>query len=337
MPAPRRERRHRPSRLDSESRGRFLIVAGVIAVIAVVVGVVAFGYWDTKIRPKGETVLQVGDKSFSLDYFERRIHYEVVKEGLALPQGTDASTVNSLLQTLMEQVQREELTRQNAQDLGITVTDQEIDDQIAQREGVSFGNKSEAFLAAYRKAVRESGLTTDAYRDLIEARLLGSEVQQTFLDQVPDTTEQVHIRQIVVATEEEAQNVIDRLDNGEDFGDVAAELSLDTSSKDQGGELDWLPVDTLLQSVRDALSNLDVGEHSEPIALSQNYLILEPIDPPEERETSDANKQTLASLAQSDWLDGLASEVTIVNSLDSDQRTDLLNTWVKESQRFASG
>jgi len=49
----------------------------------------------------------------------------------------------------------------------------------------------------------------------------------------------VRASHILVDTEEEAQKVIERIKEGEDFSDLAKELSLDTASGANGGDLDY--------------------------------------------------------------------------------------------------
>lgn len=48
------------------------------------------------------------------------------------------------------------------------------------------------------------------------------------------------VSRIVVATEEEAKKVKERLDKGEDFAALAKEVSTDTTSKDKGGDLGFI-------------------------------------------------------------------------------------------------
>lgn len=303
--------------------------------MVVAIGVIGFGYWDTQIRPKGETVLKVGDKSFSLGYFERRVKYAVAQSGYFLPQDVDTAT--SLLQSLLAQVETEELTRQGAAELGITVTEEEIDDEIALQENVPANADREVFLAAYRDAVRDSGLSTDDYRRVIEAGLLREKVRQMFLDQAPDTAEQVRFRLIQVATEEEAQDVVTRIDAGEDFGDLARELSLDTASAEQGGEQDWAVLETLIDPLREPLATNEIGQRSDPVAVNQAYVVVEPLERAADRETTDAQKQAIAERDLVVWLDGMEAELGVESSLDEEQTNTLIEKWVSEAGRAPSG
>jgi parvulin-like peptidyl-prolyl isomerase len=298
-------------------------------------GVIGYGYWDVNIRPKGETVLQVGDKSFSLGYFERRVHYAVVQSGYSLPSNIDA--LRSQLEQLITQVGREELTRQGARELGITVTDQEIDEEIARRQELPSSPDRETFLAAYREAVRESGLSTEDFRSVIEASLLESKVRQMFLEDVADTAEQVRFRLIQVGTEEEAQDVVARLDAGEDFGDLARELSLDTASKEQVGERDWTLLEAFTDELKAVFSELEVGERSDPIAVDTSYVIVEPLEKDSARETTDIQKQDLASRALVNWLDELRNQLGVLSSMNEEQANTLLEKWVQDARRAPSG
>jgi hypothetical protein len=74
---------------------------------------------------------------------------------------------------------------------------------------------------------------------------------------------------IQVATEEEAQAVIDRLDEGEEFAEVAADVSTEVESAYRGGDLGWIEKDS--ETGRGALFDealfaLDEGDVSEPVA-----------------------------------------------------------------------
>jgi peptidyl-prolyl cis-trans isomerase C len=75
--------------------------------------------------------------------------------------------------------------------------------------------------------------------------------------------QEVHARHILVETKEEAEEVIKRLKNGEDFAKVADEKSKDTNAK--GGDLGFFTRGQMLKPFEDAAFALEPGQISEPV------------------------------------------------------------------------
>ena len=86
---------------------------------------------------------------------------------------------------------------------------------------------------------------------------------EAFADVEPVT--EYHARHILVDTQDEAMAVIERLNAGEDFDAVAQEVSTDTGSGAQGGDLGWFADGMMVQPFQDAVSELEPGEMSEPV------------------------------------------------------------------------
>ena len=224
------------TRWDEERRSQLLVIALGAAVVAAVALIAIFGYYQTHVRPKGETVLQVGSRSFNLDYLERRLRYDI-RQGNTTYQANSSQAATLLL----NEIEVEELTRQGAPEKGVDISDETIDAEIRRRENVPDDADRNTFAVAYRKAVRDSGLSTEGYRDVIAAGIAQNAIQSIFQDQAPKTADQVRFRVIVLTTEDDAKAALDRLHNGEDFATVASEVSKDTASRDKGGEQDWTP------------------------------------------------------------------------------------------------
>src|SRR5438874_7812291 len=87
--------------------------------------------------------------------------------------------------------------------------------------------------AEYRAGLR-SALITEKMRDIVTAG-------------IGPTAEQVHARHILVANEAAAKDVLAKLKAGSDFAQLAAQYSLDMSSKQTGGDLGWFSRGELLQ------------------------------------------------------------------------------------------
>jgi peptidyl-prolyl cis-trans isomerase C len=70
---------------------------------------------------------------------------------------------------------------------------------------------------------------------------------------------------ILVATEEEAAAVTARLEAGEDFGAVATEVSTDTGSGANGGDLGWFGMGMMVPEFESAVVAATVGEVTAPV------------------------------------------------------------------------
>lgn len=102
-------------------------------------------------------------------------------------------------------------------------------------------------------------------RKMIETAILRRKLQKALADELPTTAEQVQARHILVKTYEDAVKLQDRLNKGEDFARLAQELSEDTGSKEQGGELGWFARGTMVKEFEDAAFALQPNQISQPI------------------------------------------------------------------------
>ncbi|PCI35775.1 MAG: hypothetical protein COB53_10685 [Elusimicrobia bacterium] len=82
------------------------------------------------------------------------------------------------------------------------------------------------------------------------------------------------LRQIVVATEREANDVLIALNAGADFGKLAAAKSLDPNSKDKGGQLGFVSANVLNAKLVEVLEKTAPGQFSPIVQLGETYLIL---------------------------------------------------------------
>jgi peptidyl-prolyl cis-trans isomerase C len=77
-----------------------------------------------------------------------------------------------------------------------------------------------------------------------------------------------HARHILVATESFAQGIIQRLDKGEKFEEVAKQESMDPS-KSNGGDIGWFTLNSIDQTLGDAVSNLKPASYTHTPVHSQ--------------------------------------------------------------------
>jgi peptidyl-prolyl cis-trans isomerase D len=123
--------------------------------------------------------------------------------------------------------------------------------------------------------MKEIGLNEEQYQKLFETGLLRTKLIDAVTADLPREEEQVWARHILVSDLETANQVIERLNNGEDFGELAAELSEDTGSGANGGDLGWFGRGQMVPEFEEVAFDLKVGEISEPVESQFGYHIIQ--------------------------------------------------------------
>jgi len=151
----------------------------------------------------------------------------------------------------------------------------------------------------------QAGLSEAEYRQIVRADMLVDKVRDHFADQVSTEAEQVNVSHIQVDTEQEAQAAVERLDAGEEFAIVASEVSTNTFTASNGGELGWLLEGDLASqfgpTVEEAAFSLSPGEYSQPISSTIGYQIIM-VNERGLRPLSEFRLQAQQQQAYVDWL-----------------------------------
>lgn len=69
-------------------------------------------------------------------------------------------------------------------------------------------------------------------------------------------------RHILVKTEDEAKKIIEQLDKGKDFAELAKKNTTDPSGKDSGGDLGWFGAKQMVAPFSEAVANLEKGKYT---------------------------------------------------------------------------
>lgn len=141
---------------------------------------------------------------------------------------------------------------------------------------------------AYEDFLTEMGITDDQIKTSLRYETIYRKHNEWYLenhtpsdDEMKDYFDQnkanlvtVEASHILVATEDEAKAVEERLANGEDFAALATELSLDTGSALNGGNLGESAPNVYVPEFQEALLNMEEGEISEPVQSQFGYHII---------------------------------------------------------------
>ena len=123
--------------------------------------------------------------------------------------------------------------------------------------------------------MKDIGLTEAQYRGLFENELLRTKLIEAVTTDLPTEEEQVWARHILVPDAALANLVIERLNAGEDFGELAKELSQDPGSAEAGGDLGWFGKGVMVTPFEEAAFSLDIGEISEPVQSDFGWHIIQ--------------------------------------------------------------
>jgi parvulin-like peptidyl-prolyl isomerase len=277
----------RSDEIDPESRNRFLLIAGIIAVVVLAVVLIGIGYYVDRIQPRGETVISVGDRKFSYSYLEDRAD-AAYREGIF-----DLQNPSFAIAQLVSNIQNEELTRLIAAEEGVTATDEEIEARMREDLNVTPESPRNNFAAALRNHLQDVGLTLDRYEEIIEARVLETKLKNQYAAGIPPQLEQVELSVIQVLTDAEAVAARQRIVDGEDFGEVAKEVSQDSSAS-TGGTLGWTPRDLLKDDLAEAAFSVETNSLSEIIEAGSGFYVLKVGG----RETRDVTAEQQVDLAR---------------------------------------
>jgi len=154
-------------------------------------------------------------------------------------------------------------------------------------------------MKTYKQSV---GISEKEFRAIVRTEILRRKLADEITKDLPQEEEQVWARHILVDTEEEAQDVLARLEAGEDFAALAIELSTDTGSGANGGDLGWFGSGQMVAPFEEAAFALDIGEISEPVQSDFGWHVIQVLGHetrPLDNATFEQKKQT----AFSDWLD----------------------------------
>lgn len=341
QPTPKEIRRQRKTRQENRT---LLIAAG--AVIAVIVLVLGFGFYQENFAAPRAPVAVVNGQAISTQSYQDLVSYQRFNLLRTFGNQLDQQTLvnylqNQLPQAALDSLIDQALIDQTAAEAGITVTDEEVQAEIEQQLGftgdepaatVSAGEAvttttstgsitREEFDEAFQSlldTLSTQGVSEAEYRKIIRDQLLRDKVLERVTEDVSRTAEQVHARHILVETEEEAQAVRQRLLDGEDFATVAEEVSTDTASAAESGDLGWFGRGDMVPEFEEAAFSLPPGEISEPVESQFGFHIIEVIERDENRQLTESQFEQTRQERFNQWLQEQRAAAEIQRSLTPD-------------------
>ncbi len=289
-----------PIPYPEETVSRFLLW-GAVALAALIIVLLSAGWYSSFYSPPRAIVGQVGGTEITLGDVIPYTLIEAIENG----QFTPAGALNNMA--------RDELLRQGAGELGLSVTEADVEAELASRfeppssnpdnpEPTALTSAGEANLDRYLADAQTNGVgvSEEQYRRWLEGQLLTAQAITHFNDALPDTLEQVRLRWIVAANSADADTALQRLAAEEPFADVAADLNTDTTLADEG-------------------EAFQVGLPTGPLQTSLGTLVIEVTEGPAEQPLSPAMRSLRGLNDLDEWLEQQTSLLLERLRLSNDQ------------------
>lgn len=230
-------------------------------------------------------------------------------------------TEAELNESLTEQYGAEVLTtlisnkiiEMEAEKLDVSATDEEIEAEYEEYTA-QYGGE-EAFL----EVISSYNMDVEDVKEDIKSYLLTIKVMEDYVGLTDEDVKtyfeenkttygqaaQVEASHILVEDEATADEVIEKLNAGEDFAQIAAEYSTDTATKDAGGDLGYFGKGEMEEAFENAAFAMDIDTISEPVETEYGFHIIKVTDKIEEKE---AVFEDVKDTVYQDLLDSKVSE-----------------------------
>jgi peptidyl-prolyl cis-trans isomerase D len=371
----------------TKKQNKLLMISFIITGV-VIIGLIGYGVLRATVLKNYIPVAVVNGQKIDNDYFEARVRWErnysieqyqllvgnpqlvEVYQQQILQIETLLNNVTLFGEYVLNAITQDEVIAMKAKEMGIEVSDQEVDTFIEEffnyfPEGTStpaplptayptptLSKTQEAILDKPTSLENEDGeaasaeseaeatlqptaptlvpgptataftdaMFTDLYqsylsdlntknisekylRKIFYHYLMNQKVTEAVIAEVRLEEEQVWARHILVNSEEEAKNVLERLIT-ENWNDVALDASLDNSNKNTGGDLGWFPSGQMVPEFEEAVFELEIGKVSAPVETQFGWHIIQLVDRAI-LPLSEADYQNTQNIYYNEWLAGV--------------------------------
>ncbi|NLV87959.1 MAG: hypothetical protein GX021_01135 [Tissierellia bacterium] len=218
----------------------------------------------------------------------RSISEQQLGEGVLeqVNEETGKTREEELKEDILEMLIMERLISNEASKANIEVTDEEF--QLVMNQYITMMGGEEVF----NESLESSQITKEFLEESIRKDLLINKHREHFIQNTTVTEEEaeeyfeenkedlivIRASHILVKTEEEGKEVLERLNQGEDFAKLAEELSADKTSGLFGGDLGYFGKGSMIAEFEEAAFALNPGETSELVKTEVGYHIIRLVD-----------------------------------------------------------
>ena len=232
----------------AQRRQRIILFSGISIIVAVIL-IILGGWFAGEYLPLHKTIFQVYDAKFNTAYLIDTLKIDGKSEGISKMASNASGIINQIIQN--------EVLKQGAEKLGITVSDEEAK-QLLENNSIPV---SDAGMAIARAQL-----------------LLGKLKSGHFTSLVPESDNQVYMKAMMIESDTLAKVVRERIANGENFTMLAEKYATNYYFKINQGDYGWHPASILKNQLGSTIPldfafNADVkaGDLSTPLSDNASY------------------------------------------------------------------
>ena len=273
----------------------------------------------------------VGSKPITKDQFQSLMDrakksYESQKRPFPKPGSTEYEQLKGQAVTFL--IQRAEF-EQEAEGMGIKITDDKVDKRIEQLKKQFYGGSEQR----YERTLEQQGLTQDQAKEEVRAQLISEELFKKVTGDVKVSKAEVKayytshksqygqpqtrdVRHILVAKKALADQLYAQLKAGANFAKLAKKYSKDPGSASNGGKLTVSKGQTVPAFDKTAF-NLKKGQLSPPVHTQYGYHIIQALSAVKPAQTSSLSKV----------------ESSIKQQLEQQKKNEAMTKWVDQKKQ----
>lgn len=303
--------------------------------LAAVAGVLIAGYVIIFVLPPRQLVVRVNDVKYTRGDMVKLLRVRQRNTELAGGRMQLSVDIFQALQLIVEN----EIISQSAPKYGITVSDEEVEDQIrASFTPRSTGQEDPAqlereFQESYKSFLNSVRLSDKEYRELLRKSILREKFRQFIGESVPYVAEQVHLYRLVMAPDDEIEIMRIKFRDGTPFKELVREFSRDDPETiRKGGDLGWVPRG-IYPDYDHVIFSLEPGELSDPVQDlddPRRLLFFMVSERQEARELEPEDREVLKTRALQDWLNEERKKNDVYAVFNSD-----IYDWMVKQLRIA--
>jgi peptidyl-prolyl cis-trans isomerase C len=197
------------------------------------------------------------------------------------------------------------------------VLDELISLELMRQDAVNKGLNTQPVVIAALDQQTRTALAGAAIKDFMASNPVSDEAARALYDeQIGVAGKEYNARHILVADEETANGVIELLDSGSDFSELAKEKSTGPSGP-SGGKLGWFGADQMVKPFSEATAALEKGAYTKTPVQTQfgwHVILLDDIresTPPPFDDVKDRIKLLLANQQLQQYIESMKSSASI--------------------------